>query len=230
MDKQIFMEGLLCAKHFLRDPAGNKGAKLCIREVRVLWQQTGKHRAQPWGHRSSGISQNLQDGSEEAKRVQSGSQAEPTKSWGKSWEELTAIQDAWRWRAKEEPRKAKQRLVHSGVWLPKQSRSCGHTVLPGARTQGCRSAHRLFWGHPPPRGFSLASRAVLPRSLHLSGCWRAEGKSEQSTLGRRWRGARRARAPGEERGDSAHRAAANLGPRLLLGSPGALLLLLSACS
>lgn len=151
MDKQIFMEGLLCAKHFLRDPAGNKGAKLCIREVRVLWQQTGKHRAQPWGHRSSGISQNLQDGSEEAKRVQSGSQAEPTKSWGKSWEELTAIQDAWRWRAKEEPRKAKQRLVHSGVWLPKQSRSCGHTVLPGARTQGCRSAHRLFWGHPPPQ-------------------------------------------------------------------------------
>lgn len=144
------MEGLLCAKHFLRDPAGNKGAKLCIREVRVLWQQTGKHRAQPWGHRSSGISQNLQDGSEEAKRVQSGSQAEPTKSWGKSWEELTAIQDAWRWRAKEEPRKAKQRLVHSGVWLPKQSRSCGHTVLPGARTQGCPSAHRLFWGHPPP--------------------------------------------------------------------------------
>lgn len=36
--------------------------------------------------------------------------------------------------------------------------------------------------------------------------------------------------PGEERGDSAHGEAANSGLRLLLGSPGALPLLLSACS
>ena len=94
LDKQIFIEGLLRAKEFLRDPAGNKRAELCVGEVRVLWEQRGKHRAQTGVTEAVASPLNLQDESEEAKRVQSRSQAEPTKSWGKSWEELTAIQDA----------------------------------------------------------------------------------------------------------------------------------------
>lgn len=55
LEKQIFTEGLLCAKEFLRDPAGNKGPDPCTGEVRVLWEQRGKHRAQTRGHGSGGI-------------------------------------------------------------------------------------------------------------------------------------------------------------------------------
>lgn len=174
---------------------------------------------------------NLQDESEEAKRVQSGSQAEPTKSWGKSWEALTAIQDAWRWRLKEEPQRAEQGLVHSGVQPPEQSpRAEATPSCPGPGSKDTRL-------HTGCSGGTPSTKASLPRQPGCSSTFLAPvrtlaGRREERVKqpGVEVRGARTARAPGEERGDSACLAAANLGPRLLLGSPGAPLPLLSACS
>ena len=125
---------------------------------------------------------NLQDESEEAKRVGTGSQAKGTKSWGKSWEDLTAIQDAWTQRPKVRPRRAQRGLVPGGVRPPKLSPKLQPNQPAHIEIQGHTSTQRLFWGH-----HLYTSQVVLLCFLHLSGCWRAEGKSKQSSLGRRWR-------------------------------------------
>lgn len=93
-----------------------------------------------------------------------------------------------------------------------------------ARIQGCLSTQRLFWGHLPrqPGG----SSTFLAPVRTLAGGREEPAKQPGAEVEERQDG----QAPGEARGDAARGAVANLGLWLLLGSPGALFLLLSACS
>ena len=81
--------------------------------------------------------------------------------------------------------------------VPTAPPSCGHTILPGPGSKdACR--HKGCSG-----GISPASQVVLPRSLHLSGRWRAEGKSERSSLGAEVEERQDGQAP-ERRGATPH--------------------------